>query len=546
MFAKQIFRLPKDKPLCQAGYVTAFTAFILVPLLAFAGLAVDAGSWYSRAVTIQRTADSAALAAAAALPRGMTAAEAAAHSVAAQNGITAGVNGIIISSEQTGADQVKVTITDPNVPQYLTAMFRSDVSITRSSTAEYVPAVRMGSPRNFLGTGTLEYWESGLPVDAVKEEFFLSINSPCALTEDGDLVATQWLGSYGINNQCNPGTRANPTYNPDGYIYGVKVDDDYRGGSMVIEIFDAPMCNANTTTGYLDLPRLGNSSFTTTYTVRSPAPNPFEGQVLQRHTLVGVTGNQQTGDCRLVGDRNGWRGGWKALATINDPKPGSIYGVQVQSSNHTSNTARGNLNNFALRARTGNSFVACSSDPFESDPTLQVAATGVQPENCPNVFAFENLSVYAGSQGSTAQFFLASIGQEHSGKTLVIDLYDPGEGGDTLRLVDPANNYATFTYRVVQRFAGENDPSGGWGPFNNRTVVNVGGTGNPPGSNRLSEYLFNERQLRLEVQLPPNIEEVYGGRTWWRVEYKFSGEKTVTDRTTWSVGVRGNPVRLVE
>ncbi|MBV9953087.1 MAG: hypothetical protein JO291_14135, partial [Acidimicrobiia bacterium] len=41
------------------------TALLLIPLLAFAGLAVDVGSWYARGQQLQRAADAAALAGAA-------------------------------------------------------------------------------------------------------------------------------------------------------------------------------------------------------------------------------------------------------------------------------------------------------------------------------------------------------------------------------------------------------------------------------------------------------------------------------------------------
>ena len=44
------------------------TALLLVPLLAFAGLAVDVGGWYARGTQLQRAADAAALAGAALMP----------------------------------------------------------------------------------------------------------------------------------------------------------------------------------------------------------------------------------------------------------------------------------------------------------------------------------------------------------------------------------------------------------------------------------------------------------------------------------------------
>ncbi|HET8896063.1 MAG TPA: pilus assembly protein TadG-related protein, partial [Protaetiibacter sp.] len=52
----------------DGGYVIALTAMLMLPLMAFTGLAVDLGAWYARAAQIQRTTDAASLAGVAFLP----------------------------------------------------------------------------------------------------------------------------------------------------------------------------------------------------------------------------------------------------------------------------------------------------------------------------------------------------------------------------------------------------------------------------------------------------------------------------------------------
>jgi hypothetical protein len=64
-----------------------------------------------------------------------------------------------------------------------------------------------------------------------------------------------------------------------------------------------------------------------------------------------------------------------------------------------------------------------------------------------------------------------------------------------------------------------------------------------PRAHRLSSSRYNDRLIRLEVPLPSDITAAYGGLTWWRVQYLVGSSPT--DRTTWSVIVRGDPVRLV-
>lgn len=535
------------------GYVLAVGALLLIPLLAFTGLAVDLGGWYARAAHLQRASDAAALAGVAALPRGFDAAEAAALEVAAQNGYVDDGDLIRVEVDQVGADRVRVRITDRTVPLYFTSIFRDEVSVSRASTAEYIPPVRMGSPRNFLGTQRLSDSQRGFTM-LTPEGFFLSINSRCALTEDGDLRATRRAGQYGTSDYCsNSAGEPNPTYNENGYIYGVRVEEGYSGDPIQIEIFDAAACPSGNppTAGWHDAPRLATSLFETTFRLRAPASNPYNGAVLASLTVDGSRDNDSSsGDCSS--GLSGYRNRWVRLGVINNPEPGQIYAIQVTSSdnigNSTERARRGNLNNFALRARIGttsnpnSAFTPCSADPHETDPNL----TTVAAHNCPNLFAMEHMSIFANAANQDAQFYLASIGPEHSNKTLVIDLFDPGEGGHEIRLVNPLGQYETnFTRRVMCRRCNplETAPADGWDPVV-ESVVSIAGEGPAPGGGRLSEWRFNERQLRLEVRLP-DIAEAYGGATWWRIEYRF-GSGTVTDRTTWSVQVRGDPVRLVE
>ncbi|HAS10951.1 MAG TPA: hypothetical protein DCS55_10620, partial [Acidimicrobiaceae bacterium] len=59
----------------------------------------------------------------------------------------------------------------------------------------------------------------------------------------------------------------------------------------------------------------------------------------------------------------------------------------------------------------------------------------------------------------------------------------------------------------------------------------------------MSRWKYNERSLTLSIDLPEDIASEYGGATWWKVEYTTN--TAPTDRTTWSVRVQGDPVRLI-
>jgi hypothetical protein len=550
----------------DGGYVLAMSALILLPLLAFTGLAVDLGSWYSRASAVQRATDAASLAGVAALPGGFGGAEAAAFDVAARNGFVNGSDNVTVSVDQNNLppDQLRVTIRVDDVPQYFTSIFGNEVAIERTSVAEYVPAVKMGSPRNFLGTG---------PMMSSPENFWLAISGPCSSKEQGERIQT--LSDANFSSSSNPRPYsgsgsgasfsgcaagdgghvvANTEYRPSGYFYGVYLEEDYEG-ELHIDVFDGGYCQGSgPASNTIDGVTVTGNYFDTTFTVRSnDSGNPGDATVVSQRTLEG--GVHGTGDCRRT-DQTGPQGwatyprttyldnlptGWRPLHTFNNPTRGTYY-IQVQTSaDHTNLTGS---NAFALRARRGATFQPCSSD--QTDGAYAYDST------CPNVFALEHLGVVAnigGDSGSQATFYLADIGHEHSGKTMIVEMWDAGEGAQALEILGPNLEPIDFTWRVACP-SGDTPPTGGCGPATTNILDLVGATDsegrewNPqPGGHRLSRSKYNDRLIIIEIPLP-DLQAIYGQATWWRVRYTVGSAPT--DRTTWSVTVRGDPVRLIE
>ena len=133
------------------AYIMVLTSLILVPLFGFAGFAVDVGAWYSRASSLQKAADAAALAGVVWQPEFVTA-EAVAYAAAARNGFVNGVDGITVTVVDSGSNKLQVIITDSEVDLYFSSLFLDNVSIARSAVSEYVIAVPLGSPKNYFGT----------------------------------------------------------------------------------------------------------------------------------------------------------------------------------------------------------------------------------------------------------------------------------------------------------------------------------------------------------------------------------------------------------
>src|SRR5690606_18396298 len=231
----------------EEGYVLVLTALLLLPLLAVTGLAVDLGAWYARAASIQRAADAAALAGVVYLPDFGRAAQVA-EEVAADNGFEDDGRFTVGVTQISGSNaQLQVTITDDDAEQYFSGVVTDEIDITRSSTAEYIRPVPMGSPKNFLGTGDT------LP-RSNRENGWLAMRGGCSSKEQGDLSATRTDANFtsspnppngGNWDRCTGGnTITNVNYSSDGYFYAVEFPQALSG-TTAVQIFDPAHCDGS-------------------------------------------------------------------------------------------------------------------------------------------------------------------------------------------------------------------------------------------------------------------------------------------------------------
>ena len=56
--------------------------------------------------------------------------------------------------------------------------------------------------------------------------------------------------------------------------------------------------------------------------------------------------------------------------------------------------------------------------------------------------------------------------------------------------------------------------------------------------------LYNDHWLDIDIDIP--ITYTCGSNCWWSVEYQLSAGASFYERTTWSVEIVGDPVRLLE
>lgn len=559
----------------QKGYVLVMFALLLIPMLLMAGFSVDVGLWYNRVADMRKAADAAALAGVVWLPD-ETAARNAALDAAARNGFTNGGSVTVTAIASPHFDrQIQVTITDTQVGSFFYQNLGGrKIPISRTSYAEYVLPVPMGSPRNFFGTGRL-LGASPAPVPGfTSEELFQSVNTYCSDKVNGDRhQPMSKVGSRCSGNQAErkpyqlyieakegrPDTIdvmlldprfstadvTNPydatttcTYNwpswPSGSLYsgsgGVTITGpaQYRiwngsnwGSTQTVDSGDTDYINPNRY--YRVRYPTGPPNCTTTYGVEQEFDRYYNGSGNESYTFTLFSA-----DNTPLNDSDN---PVKCTRTFTGTTPfdSMIYLGSVRWNKLCSITPAEPSGRYILRVQNSG-----SSSPFvdgENNWGLVAKYTGQNPGlcdgrtdgMCPRVYGKQAISVRAVAGTTQAKFFLAEIGPEHAGKVLRLELWDPGEGGNYIRFLRPDGSAASVTWKSYTE-SGTLDRQG------SGTSISVTGS------------IFNGRRLVVDISLagysPP------ANNNWWQVEYNFSG--IVTDRTVWSAEVLGDPIHLVE
>jgi hypothetical protein len=144
------------------------------------------------------------------------------------------------------------------------------------------------------------------------------------------------------------------------------------------------------------------------------------------------------------------------------------------------------------------------------------------------------MSVYADANVNPASFYLGSVDARFAGATMVLTLFDPGEGAKTIEILDPNGNTVSFDWETIDDLTFKSGSG---------SSIDVSGTsGSLP--NRVGSGTFNERLLALRIPLPTDYATRYGTKTWWKIRHRSTGSD-VTDRTTWAMSIPGTPTRLL-
>ena len=229
---------------------------MLVVLLGVAAFAIDVSSWHFEQSKEQRAADAASLAGAIDYPGDATSANAAALSIAQNNGygvgslsafdasgkctLTAGQTERICAGPGALPYQYKVRVVH-KVTNFFGGIFGIGKSnVSASATAEYLKPLSMGSPSNQFGN---DPDSTSWPINASNPpqtypNFWGNIEGGGTAKEQGDAYAANWCNTNLIDVCSGVGNGQNLDYKSvdgNGYYYTV----DFTGtGPVNLQVFD--------------------------------------------------------------------------------------------------------------------------------------------------------------------------------------------------------------------------------------------------------------------------------------------------------------------
>ncbi len=153
-----LFRSRRAAPAAQArrrsrGQVIVIFAGAMLAFMGLMAIVIDVSWYWANTLRVQRAADAAALAGVVWLPNLYSSADTTARAEATKNGYTSGVNGTTITTAKDPNNDRKLIVTvSTSVPSFFARVIGlASFPISRTSKAEFILPVAMGSPENYYG-----------------------------------------------------------------------------------------------------------------------------------------------------------------------------------------------------------------------------------------------------------------------------------------------------------------------------------------------------------------------------------------------------------
>lgn len=481
----------------ENGVSLVLTAASLVVMLGMAGFAVDLGWIYLNMTQTQKAAEAAALAGVVHMPLpssvafGDSEAYKSAQDISAEAGYTHGLNATVTPLEVAGAPtQLQVDVYS-QVDTFFMRVFGVDsVDFTRSAKAEQLPPLVLGSDEPYLGNDP----ERGIDV-----HFWAAVNGDCEMKSNGDPYSPHNHG-----NDCTGG--ANGEFRDPAYYYAVEVPEGSEGGTLTVQVYDGDHWRNNRNdydggntqaTGDRVNPS-GSNNWGLNFTLYRPDETP---SIWTDNDTVADSGNCT----RNYRERDGVSGAiqtWTSVCTVN-PAESGIYVLTVS----TSGNVRA-ISDFTMRTIFNGSFSS--------------------PGNPVQLYGLGALSLDMRDAGATPTFKVAKLEEYYANSNFIVGLYDVGDVYDSDAWLRFGGEASTMDCEVrVNGGSWGSDDSGGSAPCELET----------------SDQRYDGDWIELKFDVPTGY--TCAGDCWVTVQYSMDAGADVTERTTWTAGVDGQPIHLL-
>jgi Flp pilus assembly protein TadG len=600
----------RERRSSEQGFYMVWFALTFVTLTAFAGLALEYNRWQQIGTRAQKAADAAALGGAVFMPENAgNKAFTTAKTIASENGFTNGSNGVTITTAGGRLpNQLKVTVSVVTKNPWGALVNYGRTTIVKSAVAEYQLPQNLGSPQNSYGNdpesaaASPQFWGNVFGPSSVKSK-------GDAIQSVGP-AANSTLCPTSVDNCNGPATapvtNQNGDYDANGYFYGIDVPAG-TSGALDVQVFDPAFVHVGDTCGAKD--SNGNYTDSNAYTALTNAatlsagsiPGYPAGDPPSVRYAPGIN-KYCTGD-NFYGDNGATAAPWTVWTLRSpdistwDPTNNPIVcqaefpGVYPETTNHVSN---GTVSTTELKtmlqssstypgtnpAMTFASFfrrwvsVCNVANPVQGTYFLQVQTAKkidgtVTPtgggsnrfslkvgiggnfasDNNIHVYGNAKMGAYANATGANTQFYLTRVLPGEAGKTLVLNFFDTGDATQpgTLAVLPPSDSNVTggvFAGCTYTQPPG-NSVGPPWGTFSATAtgckITNVGNSTTPS---------YDGQWVTWKIPIPGNYTcddtSASGLGCWTKLQFVYPAGTNVTDTTTWSAYMLGEPVRIIQ
>lgn len=586
MIARLVRRRRDDE-----GYIAVVGAVLIAfVLMALAAIGVDTARWWVEEARLQKVADAAAMAGVTYMPADFTEAGVSARDLAKRN-MTSAERTRTVIDVQRGDQPSRIRVTaESRIHNVFGSFFGvDDIVLSRTAVADYTAPQPMGSPCNIMANEPPGTPNSG-PVNSQVSipsgascprypQFWMSVAGPEVYKTQGDQYGTRVCG---VSESGCTGT-TNTEFRADGYYLAIRVGQGAVNQNVTVQLYDpayvstggqcddAPTptdqtfntesWNTWTTTdgrsrylagrndfcsGDADNSGLRRGSETPTITsfgLRAPTEdaNPTSGTPVQgcarqypgyrKPTIQNLRSTQTSYSANLSRVFHQW----VTLCTFIPPAAGDYY-LQVRTNVPLQGSVNDNGSYLAPTSTNARMFTQTGDNTSvlgNGSNRFSVRAYGGSAGSL-SIGALARMPIYANADSADTTFNLIRVTPSAAGKTLIFNFFDIGDAaggtGATLTVLRPTE--ATGT--AISNCNGTG--------FKNVSLPNcsISGVANSAGWDGKSET------ITVPIPADYNCNFASQGGCWFRVNVKFPTGSKVTDATTWTAYVAGDPVRLIE